>query len=160
MVKKILTSKLLYRVLGIILGIVFIYAGAMKLPDPLTFASTIDGYGLVSWSLSKLLARVLPIVEIVTGLALIFNIRGALGMIVAQLLVFMAVLSYGIYMGLDADCGCFGPGESGNEYSGGLWPTLIRDAFMLGACLLMYWQRWAAGIVPHPLNPFKSNASE
>jgi len=159
--KNIVTSKLLYRAIGIFIGMVFVYAGATKLTDTLTFASTIDGYGLVSWGMAKLLSKVLPVVEIVTGVALILDIRGALGMIVAQLLVFMVVLGYGIHMGLDADCGCFGPSDGGGDQSGGLWPTMIRDAFMFGACLLMYWQRRVAGFIPRSLIPLRFfNASE
>lgn len=158
--KHIVTSKLLYRALSILVGGVFVYAGSTKLGDAAGFATVIDNYGLVTWGMAKLLARVLPVVEVVTGLGLILNVRGALGMIVAQLLVFMAVLGYGIHLGLDADCGCFGPSDPGGGESGGLWPTMIRDALMLGACLFLYWQRRVAGFTPRPLIPFTFNASE
>lgn len=158
--KNIVASKLLYRVLLLILGGVFVYAGVSKLGDALGFATIIDNYGLVSWGMAKLLARVLPVVEIVTGLGLILNVRGALGMIVAQLLGFMAVLGYGIHLGLDADCGCFGPSDPGGGEQGGLWPTLIRDALMFGVCLFLYWQRRVAGFKPRPLIPFTFKASE
>ncbi|QJB56228.1 MauE/DoxX family redox-associated membrane protein [Pseudodesulfovibrio sp. zrk46] len=149
--KKIFTSKLLYLALRIALGGVFVYAGLSKITDPDGFAMAIDGYGLVSWRIANLLARVLPVVEIVSGLGLIFDVRGALGMIVAQLLGFVCVLAYGIHMGLDVDCGCFGPNDPGAGEPGGLWGTLIRDLLMLGACLLMYWQRRIAGFVPRSL---------
>ena len=149
---KVITSKPLYLIIRVILGGLFVYAGATKVGDPQAFAMAIDEYGLVTWRMANLIARVLPPVEIVAGLGLIFDIKGSLGIIVAQLLGFMAVLAYGIYMGLDVDCGCFGPSDSPDGDGSGLWGTLIRDMLMFGACLFMYWQRRVAGFVPR--SPF------
>ncbi len=148
---KILYSKWLYLVLRLVIGGLFVYAGILKLADPTAFAVSIDGYGMVSWRMAKVLAHVLPVIEVATGIGLIIDIKGALALIVAQLLMFMGVLSYAIHMGLDVDCGCFGPETSVGDESGGLWPTMIRDIFMFGACLLMYWQRRAAGFVPRSI---------
>lgn len=145
-------AKPLYIVIRVILGAVFIYAGATKIGDPAGFAMAIDEYGLVSWRMANLIAKTLPIIEIISGLGLILDIRGALGMLVAQLLGFVAILSYAIYFGLDIDCGCFGPSDPSAPESGSLWETLIRDLIMLGACVLLYWQRWAMGYVPRSLS--------
>ncbi len=148
---KIIYSKLLYRTLRVLIGGLFIYAGALKMADPQAFAISIDGYGLVTWRMAKLLSHALPVVEVATGIGLILNIKGALGIIVAQLLMFIGVLSYAIHLGLDVDCGCFGPGDSAGGESAGLWPTLIRDMLMFGACLLMYRQRRVSGFMPRSL---------
>lgn len=145
---KIVASRKVYFVLRLVLGGLFVYAGILKLMDTTAFAVSIDGYGLVTWRMAKLLSTVLPAVEILTGVALVFDVKGSLGAIVAQLLVFIAVLSYAVYMGLDVDCGCFGSGESTSGHSAGLWPTIIRDLLMLAACLLMYWQRRVSGLRP------------
>lgn len=154
--KKILSSTVLYFLLRVAIGGLFVYAGATKLTDVLGFAATIDEYGLVSWRMANLIARTLPVIEIVTGLGLIFDIRGSLGAIVVQLLGFVGVLAYGIHLGLDVDCGCFGPADSTAGEHGGLWGTLIRDLFMLGACLLIYAQRRLAGFRPRsPLSIFR-----
>ena len=143
------------------MGGLFVYAGATKIVDPDAFAMAIDGYGLVSWRMANFIARVLPVIEIVSGFGLIFDVRGALGMIVAQLLGFVCVLTYGIYMGLDVDCGCFGPSDPGAGEAGGLWGTLIRDMFMFAACLLIYWQRRLVGFTPRsPLRFFSSTKTE
>ena len=142
---RIISSKWVYFALRFILGSLFIYAGATKLMDVLGFAATIDQYGLVSWRMANLIAKTLPVLEILAGFGLILDIRGALGVIVAQLLGFVCVLAYGIYLGLDVDCGCFGPADAGAAESGSLWGTLIRDLFMLGACALIYLQRNLAG---------------
>jgi len=148
--RKFLTAKPLYLGLRIIIGLLFIYAGVSKLTDPGAFAQAIDGYGLVTWRMAKMLSYVLPVVEVVSGLGLILDVRGSLGMIVAQLLGFMGVLIYAIALGLDVDCGCFGPEEPGSG-SGNAWEALIRDMLMFGACLLMYWQRRAACFAPRTL---------
>ena len=146
--RKLFMAKPLYLALRLILGLLFLYAGISKLVDPGAFAIAIDGYGLVSWSMAKNLAYGLPVIEVVTGLGLVLDVFGALGMIVAQLLGFMGVLLYAISLGLDVDCGCFGPEDSAGVGSGSVWEALIRDMLMFGACLLIYWQRRAAGFVP------------
>lgn len=147
--KALLSSRWLYLILRIVLGGLFVYAGGLKLADPQAFAIAVDGYGLVTWRMANLIARILPVVEIMAGIGLILDIRGALGVIVVQLLGFMGVLAYGIHMGLDIDCGCFGPSDSGEPVS--LWETMFRDVLMLAACLIMYVQRRVAGFEPRPL---------
>jgi len=147
--KGFLASKPLYVALRLVVGLLFVYAGALKLMDTNTFAVSIDAYGLVPWWVAKKLSYVLPMIEILAGIGTILDIRGALGMIVAQLLVFMAVLAYAHHLGLDVDCGCFGPSE-GDAVHSGPGEALIRDMLLFGACLAMYWQRRAAGYLPRP----------
>lgn len=159
--QRIVTSRYLYAALRLALGGVFIYAGATKLFDPTAFAANIDQYGLVTWRMANLLARTLPVIEVITGLGLVLDVRGALGLIVAQLLVFMAVLGYAIHLGLDVDCGCFGPSDPAAGGSGGMWQTLGRDMLMLGACLFLYAQRRFGGFSPRsPLRPFHPRNEE
>lgn len=152
--KKLLSSKILYLALRLVLGGLFIYAGATKLMDVMGFAATIDQYGLVSWRMANLIAKTLPVIEIVAGLGLILDVRGALGTIVVQLLGFVCVLAYGIHLGLDVDCGCFGPADSATGEENSLWGTLIRDLYMLGACLLIYMQRRVADFRPRSMQDF------
>ncbi|WFS62964.1 DoxX family protein [Pseudodesulfovibrio thermohalotolerans] len=149
--KSPIASKPLYTVVRVILGLLFVYAGTLKLMNPDGFAVTINIYGLVSWRMAGFLSYAIPIVEVLSGLALVFDVRGALSLIVAQLLVFMGILIYALHIGLDADCGCFGtPKNTDNAPSGPLM-ALIRDCFMLAACGLLYLQRRAAGFRPRPI---------
>ena len=159
--KNIIAHPYAYLLLRLLLGGFFLAAGAFKFADTMAFAQAIDQYGLTSWRMSKLLSVALPAVEVATGLGLILDIRGALSAIVAQLLVFMAVLVYAISLGLDVDCGCFGPADGSASESGGLQEALVRDVFMLAACFAMYWQRRILGITPRSLlRPFRSNRKE
>jgi hypothetical protein len=53
----------------------------------------------------------------------------------------MAVLGYGIWMGLDIDCGCFAPQDPESKAFHGLWAALIRDMFIMPAIFYLYYQR-------------------
>jgi len=150
--KAFLSAKPLYFMIRLILGGLFVYAGILKLSNPYDFAMTINLYGIVTWRMSTALSYIIPCIEIITGLGLLLDVRGALAMIVAQLLGFMAILVYAMYIGLDADCGCFGtPQPSENDPTGPL-EALLRDGVMLAACAVMYWQRIAGGYDPKTLS--------
>ena len=88
---------------------IFIYSGLMKLMDPQRFAEIISVFGLLPHALIFPAAILLPILEVAAGVGLVFSLRGSLAAITAMLALFMAVLVYGIHLGLDIDCGCFGP---------------------------------------------------
>lgn len=149
--KSPLNSKALYTAVRVILGLLFVYAGTLKLMHPEGFAVTINIYGLVSWKMAGFLSYAIPCVEILSGLALVFDVRGALAIIVAQLLGFMVVLVYALYLGLDADCGCFGTPKNTDNAPIGPLHALIRDAAMLAGCALLYFQRRTACFRPWPL---------
>lgn len=112
----------------LVLGSLFVYAGAVKVLDPLDFAQNIRNYQLVGQSLSFVAAIVLPWLEILAGLALILGVwrRGA-ALVVTGLLVFFIVLTaVTMVRGLDVDCGCFG---SLSRKSG--WGVILEDLGML-----------------------------
>lgn len=139
--KRLLTSKQLYLSARILLAAVFVYAGVGKLADPFGFATVIAGYGLTPQWANLPLAFALPALEIVAGIGLVFDIEGSLGLVAAQLLVFMGVLAYGIHLGLDVDCGCYGPGDPEAEAYHGLEQALYRDILLLGVCAYIFWRR-------------------
>lgn len=132
----------LYPLLRWTLGLVFIYSGTTKLMAPETFAVLIEAYGIVPDVLLMPVAVVLPAVELLAGAGLIVDLRGSLLMIFGMLLLFVAILGYGIHMGLDVDCGCFGPEDPEAEAFHGLRPALYRDFGMLAMVAFLYgWRR-------------------
>ena len=149
--KPLLNSKILYTAIRVALGLLFVYAGTLKLMHPEGFAVTINIYGLVSWKMAGFLSYAIPTVEILSGLCLVLDVRGALVVIVAQLLGFMVVLLYALYLGLDADCGCFGNPKNTDNAPTGPLHAFIRDAVMLAGCALLYIQRRKAGFRPWTL---------
>ena len=131
-----------------ILGVVFIYSGATKLIEPQHFAVLIDAYGLLPDALLMPVAVILPALEVVAGAGLLVDVRGSLGTVTALLLLFVLILSYGIHMGLDVDCGCFGPDDPEAEAFHGLKLALYRDMVMLAAIVLLYVWRHVGHISP------------
>src|SRR5438045_8812906 len=59
------------RIAEFIVGGIFIYAGVIKALDPIRFASDIDNYKILPWTISVQLAFYLPWLEIFCGLALV-----------------------------------------------------------------------------------------
>ncbi|MCB2145532.1 MAG: DoxX family membrane protein [Deltaproteobacteria bacterium] len=133
----------MYRLLRWLLGGLFIYSGATKLLAPHLFAVLIDAYGIVPDGLLMPVAVILPALEVLAGVGLLFDIHGSLVVITGLLLLFVAILGYGIWMGLDVDCGCFGPEDPEAEAFHGLRPALYRDMVMLTAVVFLYgWRRY------------------
>lgn len=132
----------------LLLAGLFIASGVLKLLDPSRFATLIAGFGLLPKALILPTAISLPVAELTAGVGLVFSRRGSLAAIAALLVLFMAVLAYGIHLGLDIDCGCFGPEDPEQAYKG-LKGALVRDAAMMAAVLFLYWSRdrtrWRGG---------------
>lgn len=139
---------LIYRLLRLGLGGIFIYAGSIKLLSPETFAVLIDAYGLIPEAMVMPVAVFLPALEVVAGIGLVFDIEGSLAAITGLLVIFIAILGYGIWMGLDVDCGCFGPEDPEAEAFHGLRTSLYRDLVMLSGIAFLYAWRKYRGIVP------------
>ncbi len=104
------TSNILWRILDFVLAGIFIYAGALKAFDPVQFASDIDNYKILPWTVSVALAFYLPWLEIFCALALLFRFlyRGALSILTALVVVFTLATIAAKVRGLDITCGCFG----------------------------------------------------
>lgn len=123
-----------------VLAGIFVYSGSVKLVDPSRFAEIIAGFGLLPDALIYPFAVLLPFIELVAGIGLVFALRGSLPAIAVMLVMFIAVLLYGIHLGLDIDCGCFGAEDPEQAYKG-LKAALARDAVMMAAVLFIYWSR-------------------
>ncbi len=125
------------------IGVIFIYAGSIKLLEPGTFAVLIDAYGIIPESLLISVAVALPALELAAGTGLLFDTETSLSIIFGLLLLFIAILGYGIWMGLDVDCGCFGPEDPEAKAFHGLRTTLYRDLVMLVIVAFIYgWRRY------------------
>jgi uncharacterized membrane protein YphA (DoxX/SURF4 family) len=135
----------IYKILRLSLGGLFIYAGSIKLIEPKTFAILIEAYGIVPESLLMPMTIILPVLEVAAGIGLLFDVEGSLSVIAGLLVFFIAILSYGIWMGIDVDCGCFGPKDPESEAFHGLKASLYRDLIMLSGIVFMYiWRRYRA----------------
>src|SRR5436853_3907952 len=102
--------KILWKALDVVIGGIFIYAGVLKVLDPVQFANDIDNYKSLPWFISVRLAFYLPWLEIFCGLAIIFRFlyRGGLSILSVLILIFIGATITAKMRGLDITCGCFG----------------------------------------------------
>lgn len=137
--RTILQSRWPDRVIRGVLAFLFIYGGGLKLADPKAFAATLSHYDLLPEMLLPVVAVGLPALEVIAGIALLFNLPGGLTVITGLLALFVAVLGYGILTDLNVDCGCFGPEEVAGQQS--LRQAFIRDLLLIGAASFLYYTR-------------------
>ncbi|ACV68347.1 MauE/DoxX family redox-associated membrane protein [Desulfohalobium retbaense] len=140
------TSAWAYRIVRLAFAVMFIIAGGLKLADPAVFATTIDAFGLIPSFLLPVVAIGLPLLEILAGIGLLFDFRGSLTTLTLLTVVFILVLAYGIHLGLDIDCGCYGPGDPEAEAFGHLRSSLYRDLGMLVMAGYLYIWRQLNGM--------------
>ena len=126
----------------IVVGGVFVVAGALKLPDPAAAVRAVRAYRLLPEPLVAPVAFGLPAVEIAIGLALLVGVFVRTAAIASSVLlvVFLVGVGSAWARGLQIDCGCFG---NGGEVAAGqtAYPAEVaRDAVLLIMALAL--ARW------------------
>jgi uncharacterized membrane protein YphA (DoxX/SURF4 family) len=118
------------------------------------FALQIDSYQLLSTNYVNFVAHTLPFFELLLGLWLLsgWRLRIPASLASALLLGFFGVMVRTYALGLEINCGCFGPGETLGKM------TLLRDGSLLALSLAVtigaFWTRSARGgdaAVPAPV---------
>jgi putative oxidoreductase len=127
--------KFFWRIVDLIVGGIFVYAGVVKVLNPVQFANDIDNYKTLPWFVSVRLAVYLPWLEIFCGLALIFRFlyRGGLLILTALILVFIGATIAAKMRGLDITCGCFGHASKNWNFS----THLVLDLLILLAAVVL-----------------------
>ena len=89
--KKILKNQKLILLFRLILGFVFIYASIDKIINPMEFSDNIDNYHITPVFVNNIGALVLPWIELVVGVCLIFNVLfdGAVSITIVLLVWFI-----------------------------------------------------------------------
>jgi putative oxidoreductase len=128
--------SILCRVVGFIVGGIFIYAGVIKAVDPLRFAVDIDNYKMLPWAIGVRLAFYLPWLELFCGLALILRVfyRGGLFILTALTFTFIGASVVAKARGLDVTCGCFGHASKNWSFSS----HLALDVAILIALIVLW----------------------
>ena len=139
-------AALLYQLCRLLLGGLFLYAGAVKADDVVAFARDVANYKILPYSWNYLVAATLPYVEVVAGLLLVANrkVRPAALVIGVLTAVFMLALASVELRGMDIDCGCFDPGGEGHTSARA---ALLRDLGIMILVVLTYRLR---GRMPDP----------
>lgn len=116
-------------VLRLGLGGLLAVAGALKLRAPLAFATEIANYQLLP-AVAPYVAAILPVVELVVGVALVVAPRAwrraAALAALALLSAFTVAVASAYFRRINIDCGCFGTG--GGPITA---LTLVRNALLL-----------------------------
>lgn len=120
----------------LLLGVVFLYAGLSKISQPYQFAAAIQAYQLLPELLVGLAAVLIPWIEAVSAIALLWSrtSRSALLMFMILLAVFALVIVITLSRGLDIDCGC---GLLNNRRIG--WVVLAEDFALLLITAWLYY---------------------
>lgn len=131
------SGRVSYHLCRLLLGGVFLWAGAVKALDVPAFAGQVAAYQLLPYAWNYAVAATLPYVELLAGLLLVGNRCVKASALVTALLngLFMVILLSVVARGLNIDCGCFGP-------DGGTTPlqALGRDAVLLALAVAVYRQ--------------------
>ncbi len=108
--KRFFSNKYLLLIFRIILALVFIYAGIEKISNPKDFAQAIANYKLLPISFVNLFALILPWLELISGILLLFGVAVKENSFVITFLlgIFIVAIIISLFRGLDISCGCFG----------------------------------------------------
>jgi uncharacterized membrane protein YphA (DoxX/SURF4 family) len=128
------TSIALMRV---ILGCVFIFASIDKISDPQAFAASITNYKIVSGNLALLLATILPWIELLSGLGLLFGVfvRGSALLTLCMLSLFTILVASAMLRGLDISCGCFTQDPAAGKVG---WKKIGENLFLIAMNVVVF----------------------
>lgn len=119
-------------------GIVFIWAGWVKVLDPAYFLASVRGFRILPDPYAAWMELVLPWIEIFSGLAVLTGWlrRGGLLLLNVALVVFGVALISAWARDLDVNCGCFGRGTGKTTIAEGL----VRDVVLLAVGGWLWWR--------------------
>src|SRR2546430_7745721 len=125
--------NIVWRIVDLVVGGIFIYAGVLKVLDPVQFGLDIDNYKTLPWFVSVRLAFYLPWLEIFCGLAIIFRFlyRGGLSILTALIALFIGATIAAKMRGLDITCGCFGHASQNWSFA----QHMATDLLLLAAAI-------------------------
>ena len=132
--------SLLVRILHLVFGGVFLYAGAVKAWQPMGFLDDIRSFEMLPDPFAALVAMFLPWLEIFAGLAVITGClrRGGVLVLNVSLVVFLAAIGISWLRGIDIRCGCFG---GGSDATSNYIELLVRDIALLALGLWLAFQQ-------------------
>lgn len=125
----------------LVLGAVFLVAGALKVIDPQSSVAAVRAYRLLPSPLATIVGWGLPFAEIALGVLLLVGIATRLVALASAvlLLVFVAAVISAAARGLSIDCGCFGGGGDVAPGQTAYGIEIVRD---VGLLLLAVWLVW------------------
>ena len=142
-------AHFIYHFLRVLIAMIFLWSGVSKAFQPLQFAATIEAYGVLPEILAFPAALVIILMEIIAAIGLLFEKWGSLTAITLMMLLFLTVLGYGIFLGMDIDCGCFGPNDPEAKAFHDLRGAFVRDLWLMLAVIYLYLFRIMTRLTPN-----------
>jgi len=108
--KNFLQNKNVILVSRILFALIFLFSAILKIHDPASFLKTMNNYNLLPLTYINLFVIIIPWIEFVSGLLLLFNLYPKENSLILLVLLFIftvAVLT-ALSRGIDINCGCFG----------------------------------------------------
>ena len=117
----------------LVLALLFFVSAVTKSADPNEFARQVGDFGLVFDALVTPTAWAIILAEWLIAVSLALSLRHSVIAAAGLLLLFIGVLTYGMALGLDIECGCFGPAIHVS-----LRTQLLTDLGLLLLCAIIY----------------------
>ena len=126
----------------LVVGVVWLVAGLLKLPDPTQNVRAVRAYQLLPEAVVPMVGHALPVVEVLLGACLILGVVTRITAVASSVLlvVFIVGIASAWARGLSIECGCFGGGGGPALDAAAKYPwELARD---VGLLLLSGWLVW------------------
>jgi uncharacterized membrane protein YphA (DoxX/SURF4 family)/peroxiredoxin len=129
------SSSTLILILQALFGAAFIFSGITKLVDLSSFEEALINFKLISDNLVHFVKYLVPFIEIILGVGIIFNFNSSIPSFLASLVLsfFTALIIAKIFEGEEISCGCFGALSSDklDEYS------ILRNVLLLIVAIII-----------------------
>jgi len=127
----------------VVTGGVWIVAGALKFPDPAASVRAVRAYDLLPETVVPAVGHLLPVVEVVIGVALLVGLLTRPVAVVSALLLvgFVVGIASAWARGLSIDCGCFGGGGFDADATEKYPWEIARDLGLLALSGYLVWLR-------------------
>ncbi|MBV8645522.1 MAG: DoxX family membrane protein [Candidatus Eremiobacteraeota bacterium] len=122
-------------IVRVVIGVIFIVAGAAKVGHAAEFAAQIAGFRILPQVVIAPMALALPFLEILLGGYLIIGLftRAAAWIAVILFATFDLAIASAVVRGMTVSCGCFGP----NDKTVTTWAEVARDAVFVLLALVV-----------------------
>lgn len=128
----------------LLVGGVWVVAGALKLGDPDASVRAVRAYQILPESIVPLVGRGLPVLEVLVGALMILGLGLRIDAVISAVLqlAFIVGISAAWARNIQIDCGCFGGGGfDANATSKYPWEIARDCGLFLLSVLLAWWPR-------------------
>jgi len=139
----------------VVVGGVWVWAGVLKVGDPASSVTAVRAYQLLPYDLAETVGKMLPMLELVVGVALVLGLvtRVSGGFSALLQLAFIIGISSVWARGISINCGCFGDGGADPDAISRYPWEIARDVALLLASAYLAWRPRTALSVDSVLFP-------